>query len=690
MSNIERPLTAVAFALLLLVQPARADERPATAAQAVEIEAQRITLEPGGRRVRAEGAVRVTAFDLELSAGFAVVDTQSGQIVLGPPLRVELDGAILTGAALRLSDEARRLEIDRPLILLPTAAGYELELSAKWARCEGGSCELEYAEGTGCPHEPPAYRIRAEQVKLHPSGDIDLSRASLLIDDLEVLAFPWLRVRPPTSAGFLPPRIAWDARGGLILGPAGQIPLSDELVLSGHAAARTAQGFETSSSVWTPAGRATVDQLFDAPENHLRARFHLAPPLTGAALTIDGDVVDGRQIIDDLTFDPIERARTHTSSSALLSTRLTDRILTESRIELVQAFDPAGRLTRQLHTPTIGVSAQLLPVVELGPVWPAISLELVRRETGVDSIAPDAAGGIAPEHTKVSASPSLTHAGRIGPLAAALEVASLHQFWLPDRAGGPREARHLVAASAELDLPLIGYPGGLRHVISPLVRYRITPWIDGEGPRWVMDDLDRLERGHGIEAGVVTSLGTPGRRDTVEVTAFERVDLGGFQSESGLAYLHVSTAVGPPWLRLRADGSWDHGEHLPSNARLTLSTADERGNRLESGGGWYGPGRGAHLDRGLSGTEPWLFGPWIVETDQALALIERATIALTRRLRASAGALVGVIPDARLHALWYGLELGSSCGCLAAGIVASHRLGNWVPDVMATISLGAL
>jgi hypothetical protein len=689
-SNIQSPLIAAALALLCAIRPSGAEERPTTAPHhTLEIESLRITLDPGGQ-VRAEGAVRITAYDLELSAGFAVVDTTTGQIVLGPPLRVELDGAIVSGTYLHLSHQARRLEIDQPLISLPLAPDRELELSAMWARCEGGSCELEHAEGTTCPHQPPAYRLRAEHVTIHPSGDVDLSRASLLIDDLEVLEIPWLRVRPPTSAGFLPPRVAWDARGGLILGPAGQVPLSDDLVLSGHAAVRTSQGFETSSSARTPAGHATVAQLFDAPQNHVRARFHLTPPLRGATLTVDGDVVDGRRIIDDLEFDPLERARTHTATTALLSTRGADWFLAESRLELVQAFDPAGRLDRHLHTPTIGVAAELLPVVQAGPVWPALTLELIRRETGVDSRAPDAATGIAPEHTRVAVSPSLAHAGRFGPLAGELRIGSLHQLWLPDRAGGSRDVRQLASASAELDLPLIGHPGGLRHVIAPLVRYRITPWIDGEGPIWVMDDLDRLERGHGVEAGFETSLGTDGRRDAIELAAFERADLPGFEAPSGLAYLHVTAAAGPPWLRLETSGSWDHREHLPSSATLMLTTADDRGNRLETGGGWYGPGRGAHLDRGFGTTDPWLSGRWVGETDRALGLVERATVAFTRRLRASAGALIGLIPDARLQALWYGLELGSPCGCLTAGILASHRLGSWVPDVMATVSLGQL
>jgi hypothetical protein len=453
---------------------------------------------------------------------------------------------------------------------------------------------------------------------------------------------------------------------------------------------RTSQGFETSTTARTPTGHATVDQLFDARRNHLRARFHLAPDLDGATLTVDGDIVDHRRIIDDLTFDPLERARTHTSSTALLTTRGSEWFVAESRLELVQAFDPSGQLTRDLHTPAIGIAAELLPVVEAGSLWPSLSLELVRRETGFDGPAPDASTGIAPQHTAIAASPSLAHARRFGPLAAELEVASLHQIWLPDRSDGPRAARHLVAASAELELPLIGRPGGLRHVIVPLARYRILPWSNGNGPSWVMDDLDRLRRSHGIEAGIGTTLGHAAWRDAFELEIFERIDLPGFAGDTGPAYLHLRTALGPRFLRLETEGSWDHREPLPSNATLVLSTADARGNRLESGAGWYGPGKGVHLDRGWSAPGPWIAGQWLGEVDRTLELVEGATLSLTRRLRAKAGALVGIVPDARLHALWYGLELGAPCGCLVAGILASHRLGSWAPDVMATISLAQI
>lgn len=685
-------LSAISIAAAVLATcPGRADDTPDLSGERqLRIRADHLSLDPSGRTIAASGHVRLEVDDLVLESGSALVDTATGDLVLGPPLRLEVGAALVSGSWLVTSGAAALLEIDDPLISIPTAGGWALELSADSAACDRGRCRLTSAVGTGCPHEPPAYVVAADEVTIHPSGDIDLRRAELRVGDTTVAALPWLRVRPAGSAGFLPPRLAWDANGGLILGPAGQLPISDDLLLSGHAAVRTSQGFETSSSAWTPAGNARVDQLFDAPQNHVRARFHLTPPLRGATLVVDGDLVDARQIIDDLTFDPLERARTHTRSAALLTSLGGDWFLAESRIELLQAFDDGGQIDRELHTPTIGVGAELLPVVQVGPIWPSLTFSLSRHETTIDGWAPDAAAGMAPEHTRITASPSLAHASRLGPLAFDLEAASLHQLWLPDLARERRTSRHLAAASAELELPLARDFGDLRHLVSPQVRYRITPWIEGDGPTWVIDDLDRLRRGHGIEAGLGTALGSDGARDAIDLVVIERFDLPGFGREPGPAYLNLSAAVGPHWLRLRGEGSWDHRERPPSNAVLVLSTADDRGNRLETGGAWYGLGRGAHLDRGWDAAGPWIAGQWVAAAEPALELLERATVALTRRIRVSAGAMIGVVPDARLHALWYGLELGAPCGCLAAGILASHRLDSWAPDVMATISLAEI
>jgi hypothetical protein len=687
-----QPTIALAsIVALVLFAPADgiADEDPASADyRVVEIESDQLSIDPTGQEIVARGNVRIEVGDLELKSGTAIVDTASGTVELGPPFRLQLADVQIEGARLILSGPPLELEIDDPELLAPARAKNAIKLGAKSATCGAQGCQLVDAVGTGCAHDPTAYHVVAEQVTIHPAGDVDLERPVLYVGDTRVAALPWLRVRPPDAAGFLPPRIAWDARGGLILGPAGQIPLDDDLVLQGHAAVRTSQGFETSSTATMPAGRLTVDQLYAAPENHLRARYHLAPRLSGAALVVDGDLVDGRQIIDDLEFDPLERARTHTASRALLSVSPGDLVLTESRLEIVQGFDDRGQLDRALHTPVLGVTAELLPVAQAGPLWPGLRLGFTRRDTLTAAPAPGAAAGLAPEHSLVEAQPSLAHSGRMGPLVVDLEAGSLHRAWLPDRTADQRRARHLAAAAAQLRLPLWGNPGGVRHIVEPLLGYRVTPWIDGSEPSWVLDDLDRMRRGHGFEVGIENILGVDQNRGLAELLLVERFDLPGFGLDPGPAYTLLRAGSGPRWLRLTVEGSWDHRQQLPSDARIELATADHRGNSLATGAGWYGPGRGAHQDRAWGSTGgPWASTPWVTTPERALELSEKAALAITKRVRASAGARVGVVPDPRLHALFYGIELGSRCGCLVAGILASHRLGSWVPDMMATLSL---
>ena len=103
---------------------------------------------------------------------------------------------------------------------------------------------------------------------------------------------------------------------------------------------------------------------------------------------------------------------------------------------------------------------------------------------------------------------------------------------------------------------------------------------------------------------------------------------------------------------------------------------------------WYGGGRGPHLDGRWSRTSgPWLATAWPLAPEDSLALFERAAAWFTRNWGASAGARVGVYPEPVLLLLWYGIELRSTCGCIAVGLTASHRPKRWVPDVLATLRL---
>jgi hypothetical protein len=84
---------------------------------------------------------------------------------------------------------------------------------------------------------------------------------------------------------------------------------------------------------------------------------------------------------------------------------------------------------------------------------------------------------------------------------------------------------------------------------------------------------------------------------------------------------------------------------------------------------------------------PWLVSNWSYQAHDQIEVFENLTVSLTKRLKANIGTRIGVWPNPVLHVLWYGLEFRSSCGCIGAGLVASHRVASFVPDVMFTMKL---
>jgi hypothetical protein len=277
---------------------------------------------------------------------------------------------------------------------------------------------------------------------------------------------------------------------------------------------------------------------------------------------------------------------------------------------------------------------------------------------------------------------------RLGPFVLALRAGSLHQLWLPDGSSRAAPSRHVLATAAAVDLPLERRFGRVRHRITPAIRYRLNPWTSGTSPAWIHDGLERLTVGHGVEAALGTSLGRFRQPALMVLEVTERFDLPGFDRAPGAAYLLASGTFGPSWLNLRGDVALDHRRPRPSQVYAALASSDGRGNTIETGAGWYGPGRGPQLDgRWSSSTGPWLAAPWPVQPDESLALFERATAWFTRHWGANAGARVGLYPRPGLQLLWYGLELRSGCGCIAVGLNASHRPASWIPDVLATFRL---
>ena len=295
-----------------------------------------------------------------------------------------------------------------------------------------------------------------------------------------------------------------------------------------------------------------------------------------------------------------------------------------------------------------------------------------------------------PSQTRLELAPGIHVPVRLGPLHTQLHLGTRHHVWLPDAGSIEPTATHLAAMEISIRIPLSRSFKTFRHLIEPFLRYRLTPWQSGENPPWVVDDFDRLRTGQELDVGILTRFDRM-RSPTAFLRVAERIVLPGFGDSFNAAYLHGTAAAGPDWLRLSIDASWDHKQNKPSTAGLTLSSRHKEQNRIEFGSRWVGPGLGPHVDRPFAaGFGPWLVTPWPDEATQQLEVFENLQVSLTPRFSARIGSRIGVWPESVLHALWYGVEFRTICGCLTAGLIASHRLASYVPDVLFTFSLAGL
>ena len=653
----------------------------------VEAEAERLTLDSDRDLIEAKGNVVLTSGALSIQARSLTLDLKRGFIDLNAPLIRQYRGLWIEGRRMTLQPPSYNFEIDSPRIAMTRTYGSSrVFVKGSKASCSEGRCVLLNAEGTACPHQPAGYHISAKQITVHPSGDIDLDRPVIYLGESPILAAPWLRIRPADKPGFLPPRVGWDRHGGLILGPGGYVPIGSNASAQGHFALRTSQGLETFSMLKTSDLELSIEHLFDAPENEARVRSHADPPLKGSNFVLDIDITTDRNVVDDLAKDPLERAVTHLSSRAMWSTIASGAVL-ESYVGLIQPLNDNEPFNRFL-TPRTSI-ALALPSVPLAYFfWPSIDLRLTRIEAFETDLARDASTSVAPSHIRLECSPKIDIPLTLGPFVVDSRIASRHQEWIPDGAGQRTRVVHLLAAEADLSLPLARDLLSLWHTVTPYVRYRAVPWFHGSSPQWIVDDFDRLEKGHGIESGFFTEIHGRGDMRVVHLAVAERVELAGLGQETGPTYLAGSVGLGPPLARVVADGAWDHELRRPSTAGVTVSSHIEGHGSLEIEGRWIGPGRGPHLDYVWNTSSgPWIAEPWPIQPKEALELTERFTARIAPRVEGRIGARIGVWPVQSLNALWYGVELSSKCRCFAAGIAASHRPSTSIPDVIATLRL---
>ncbi len=650
----------------------------------VHIQADNIQIEPDSNHLTARGNIRLDVGELTIRASFLTLDLPKGTGELLAPFEVHYGDFIIVGQRLFFNKQANTLKLIRPTLRLSN--NNPTRIMGKQGTCRDGICTLTDMNGTACPHQPKGYGVRAKKVTVHRSGDIDLYKPVVLVNRTPIAALPWIRLRPPDAAGFLFPRLGYDKNGGFVIGPAGYIPITRNASAEGYIAVRTAEGFESRSKLTAPNLRVTLDHITHFPETDAQLRILGLAPLKGTTAAMKLHLVTGLKIIDDMADDPLDRAITHTVTHGLLTTPFSGMIL-ETYTGFIQTFGGNGDATLDVLAPhaSIALSLPSIPVARF--FWPAFDLRLSRYGIPDQSPYLDSVISSVPGHTRIEFSPKISIPGRFGPLHTGLHIGTRHQVWLPDTASISTISTHLAALSMSIRIPLARRFEKFRHHIEPYFRYRLTPWHQGENPSWIVDDFDRLGVGQGMEVGILTRFDQMGVPEVL-IKLGERFDLPGFGDNFTPAFFYGKAIAGPTWMRLSLDGAWDHQQTKPSLAGITLSSHYGEGNSIDIGARWVGPGRGPHVDSPFSNAfGPWLVSTWPYQARDQIEVFENLTVSLTRRLRANIGTRIGVWPNPVLHVLWYGLEFRSSCGCIGAGLVASHRVASFVPDVMFTMKL---
>ncbi|MDJ0763478.1 MAG: hypothetical protein QNJ97_10860 [Myxococcota bacterium] len=685
-------MAAVLIALLGLGAMGSTATMPAdTWGDRIAIQADQVRVDPNTDQIAAMGRTRLRIGSLTIDAAFVRLDLRDNIAVLNTPDIRGHDNATITAQRLILNFKDQTFHLDKPRFDVVAMGSTPFIFEAASAVCDPDGCILFSTQGTLCAHRPSGYELQADRVVIHPSGDLDLYRPTLMMDNLAIARLPWIRLRPTGAAGFLAPRLAWGPTSGLILGPAGYIPMGQSSHLEGYFAGRIPHGYESESRLVTPHLDIALNHLYEEGAHDWRLCATAGVGGAHASLVADVDAVTQKRIIDALTFHPLDRILTHTSSRVRASAQHSAFLL-ESTAVFHRVFLPtAGPVGNAAWVPTAAVGITLPSSPLLPRIWPNVSLWFDRLGPSVSSAVRDAQGNRLRGQNRLSLAYGMDIPGRIGPVAATVQMAGRHQIWLPEQAPVSSSVQHIASGAAYLSLPLSRRYTALLHRISPYVRYRLTPVCRGSPVITVVDDADVLRCGHGIEVGGATLLARLSGTASLRVDVRDRIDLPGIRGKGGPAYLAASATVNWGNATLSGDGAVDHRTGALSEGGVLVRLHPEAGNALALGARWLGAGRGPHRDHPFAATTgPWIVGRWTPYLGEYLAGFADLTLSPTRRIKAVAGLRTGLWPTPALHALWYGFEISSACGCARIGIRAAHRFSQAIPDVMATLRLFGL
>lgn len=654
--------------------------------ETLQVRAQTIRLSPDFQTVTATGAVFFHVGPLEIHGDAATLSLEAQTVFIRHAALLITLPAVTTLTADRMLFDIKNRRLFFRDVHWQRESLAPFDIHSKGGLCQNGTCLFRDVRSPLCAHSDAGYEWTVDRVVIFPSGALDARGIHLSLHDKRTISMPFLHLRPPGKPGFSTPNLAFDPEGGWIVGPSGIIPLDDNAYLEGSVALRSRQGFESRTHLHAAQTDLQIDQLFIAPKNLLRYRLKTAQPKDGVFFGTDIDFLQAdRRIIDDLTTDYQARAVTHTVSRVRLSGQ-NDIVQTEAALEAQQHFnDPDGFAHLSPSSPAILLSASMPTVPMGGGFLGTVHADLLRRGLWNDEIETTAPVMI-PAHTRLAFETGLSQIQRIGPLVVDVDLATRHQKWLVDDPVAADPGLHLFGGALRIAAPLFRDFDSTRHVLTPFVTYRITPVAWGHTPAFIVDHLEMLRTGHGIETGIRTTLGKH-NIETIRLDVYERIALMGLKGTLGPSYLAFRGRFGPPNFYLALDGAWDQRNQTISVLGFSVHRALDRAS-LDVGARRMGMGDGPHRDQPFATSFlPWLAASLPENAAPSVEVFQEGEVPITRRFRLFLGARGEVYPLQTLHALWYGIKLQSNCGCLALTLTASHRVKSPVPDVFASLHL---
>ncbi len=543
-----------------------------------------------------------------------------------------------------------------------------------------------------CPHFCSNVVVKADQLVLYPSGSYDIKSLSFWFGQKRFFKLPWVHIRPHTQPGFAMPKLAYEADAGLIAGPGGYIPLRHGGSLTGLIAVRSRQGFESYNYLQTDDLNLRIDHLFINFKHLFRLRFLTVQKSKYGYLGADFDwLSQDRRIVDYPAADYLERVTTGTVSR-FLATSASDLLIAEASLKLFQEIKDTYLYTQiprhifnpAFHYEKISIS---LPSISIGNKMNiSANTEFVHWGDFMnnETISNDSL----PPHSRLITTFEISKIFKTGFMLWQIDTALRRQMWFLDNSS---TSKHLTlgGASIEVFIPLFREYRKNFHTVTPFIRYRITPLVQGDFPSFATDYNDLIRQGHGYEAGFTTSIYKKNIQ-IFQAEFFERMAFRGYGNTGGISYFTGRTNWGPPNSRISLDSTWDQQNKTLSAVGGHFHRTEKYSN-IDIAIRMISSGNGPDRDRPFSTSFlPWFTDSLPVADTKIVEIFQQGVIPLNTYINIFGGIRANLYPSLTFHTAWYGIKLSTKCKCFSINVTASHKMLQFIPDIYSNISIYGL